>query len=144
MPVPMHYDTAVRLCGGTAGVGNSIQQMLKNKFFGAQQGRVGSFSDREKGYLVMEGASKSDNRTDEWRTYLGVARTVRPWTDGFNRKSSLTSNKHSYSYGGWGGGEIELDGTSVRTRVLKYTPYSGTVESNIDSGGPLALYFKGP
>ena len=131
MPVPMHYDTAVRLCGGTAGVGHSIQDMLKGKFYQSQQGRRGSFADREKGFLVMEGAAANDDRTDEWRTYLGVGRTVRPWTDGFKRASTLARNSHAYSYGGWGGGEMEADGTTVHTRVLKYSAYSGSVEAQV-------------
>jgi len=130
MPTPMHYDKAVALCGRPLNEGSpvSIRQMLFVRFGRVQRARSGSYADRERMYLTVEGAKAGGSRYDMWRQHLS---SVRPFTDGVRLTGSMPSVvAQSYVkvqndlYVGW----VESEGVTSKRRVRSMDQSCGVVE----------------
>jgi hypothetical protein len=152
MPTPFRYDKTLKLYGGTRG--QSIQQMMLDKFYQVQGGRSGSYADRERGFLVAQGAPARDSRYDMWKRYLSSAR---PFTDGVPAASFPTLADRAYMYPVIPASvNLSVDGTGLmphrlrlpgvatvsvsngqadRVRVVKR---DGGIESSVSGGGTYA------
>ena len=130
MPTPMHYDKAVALCGRPLNEGSpvSIRQMLFKRFGVIQKARSGSYSDRERAYLVAEGSKAGGSRYDMWRQHLS---SVRPFTDGVRLTVSMPSvvaQSYVKVQNDLYVGRVESEGVTSKKRFRDMNQSCGVVE----------------